>query len=107
MKNHLLLFISKESDNFKSILDEFTAAAGDFKGKVSFFIASILLISCINCFLSETSPSINFVRYKKCIYVSCEDYVTMPFICECILLIKFYNPNRLKYFVSVSVCRHY
>lgn len=34
IKNHLLLFISKTSDDFQKILDDFKAAAGDFKGKV-------------------------------------------------------------------------
>ena len=34
MKNHLLLFISKKAEDFQSIIDQFTGAAVDFKGKV-------------------------------------------------------------------------
>jgi len=36
VKNHLLLFVSSTSDDFQAKLDEYRAAAGDFKGKVLF-----------------------------------------------------------------------
>lgn len=36
IKNHLLAFLSKKSDEFKPLLDQFTASAKQFKGKVLF-----------------------------------------------------------------------
>ena len=37
VKNHLLLFISKKTDEFDSTLDGYKAAAPTFKGKVGIF----------------------------------------------------------------------
>lgn len=36
IKNHLLAFVSKTAENFKTLLDSFTASAKSFKGKVLF-----------------------------------------------------------------------
>lgn len=36
IKNHLLAFVSKKAENFKELIDKFTASAKAFKGKVLF-----------------------------------------------------------------------
>jgi len=36
IKNHLLAFVSKKADDFKALIDAFTASAKSFKGKVLF-----------------------------------------------------------------------
>lgn len=41
VKNHLLLFISKEDEKFAKTQEEYTAAAKDFKGKVLFIYINI------------------------------------------------------------------
>jgi len=41
LKKHLLLFVSKTSDAFRGILDGYTAAAPEFKGKVLFIYIDI------------------------------------------------------------------
>lgn len=41
IKNHLLLFISKKSDDFQKIFDDFKGAAGDHKGKVLYIYINI------------------------------------------------------------------
>ena len=38
MKKHVLLFASKKADDFKGILDSFSAAAKEYKGKVLFVL---------------------------------------------------------------------
>jgi len=41
VKNHLLLFVDTTGDDFQGKLDEYRAAAGDFKGKVLFIYIDI------------------------------------------------------------------
>ncbi|CAH1794945.1 unnamed protein product [Owenia fusiformis] len=40
-KKHILLFISKKTDNFQSTLDDYKGAAGDFKGEVLFIYINV------------------------------------------------------------------
>lgn len=52
VKNHLLLFVSKKSEDFKAKYDTFKEVASDFKGKVSFthsFFNSLFVFKNFTC----------------------------------------------------------
>ena len=42
IKNHLLLFVSKQSDDFNKHVDTFKAVAPDFKGKVGVLCLALI-----------------------------------------------------------------
>lgn len=41
IKSHILLFLRKSAEDFKTLLDGFTEAAKDFKGKVLFVFVDV------------------------------------------------------------------